>query len=107
MMVISFVGVAPHEWSLPLHRRISLRSGVHPAVDCQVGTGDERGLRAGDEGNKRGNLVHVSIPIQRNDRLLAYGPLARGGVQIGVNGPRLDIVDRDPPYSEFTRQPLR
>src|SRR5207302_7914159 len=41
------------------------------------------------------DLVGVSIPIERNGRLLASGPLARGGVQVGVDGPRLDVVERD------------
>src|SRR6202007_2212260 len=33
-------------------------------------------------------------------------PLTGGGVQIGVNGPRLNIVDRDAACPELPRQPL-
>ena len=35
------------------------------------------------------------------------GPLAGGGVQVGVDGPRLNIVDRNAARPQLTRQPLR
>src|SRR5467141_965064 len=92
---------------LPLHRRFDLRSGVDAAIDRQVGAVDERRLRTGDKGDKRRDLVGASIPAKRNGRLLACGPLAGGGVQIGVNGTRLNVVDRDAARSQLTRQPLR
>lgn len=69
-------GITLPRWPFPLHRRLNLRSGVGAAVDRQVRTVDERRLRTGDERYKRCDLVGVSIPIKRNDRLLAYGPVA-------------------------------
>src|SRR5438874_13459635 len=72
-------------------RAPALRSGVDAAVDRKVGAVDEGRLRTGDEGYQGCDLVGVSKPIKRNGRLLACGPLAGGGVQIGVDGPRLNV----------------
>src|SRR5204863_8138399 len=88
-------------------RAPALRSGVDAAVDRQVGAVDEGRLRTGDEGYQGCDLVGVSKPTKRNGRLLACGPLAGGGVQVGVDGPRLNVVDRDAARSELTRQGLR
>src|SRR5205823_13380879 len=52
------------------------RSSVDAAVNRQVRTVDVGRFRTGDERYQRCDLVRASIPIKRNGRLLACGPLA-------------------------------
>ena len=78
-----------------LHAPGSRRLGVGAAVNGQVRAGDVGGLRPGDEGDERGDLVNMPVTLERGVGDLRRGPIARGGIQIGIDGARLDIVDRD------------
>src|SRR6266850_199369 len=62
--------------------------GVHAAIDCQVRAGDVRGFRTGDERHHRGDIVNMTIAVECCGGLLRRCPIARGGVQFGVDRTR-------------------
>jgi len=72
-------------------------SGNHSAIHGKIRPGNVRGLRTGDKSYQRSNLINVPVPAERCEGLLRYRPIARGGIQIRVDRPRLDIVDCDAP----------
>ena len=86
---------------------MSFDSGVRAAVDGQVCTGDVRRLRTGHERYQRGDLVNLSVAVERCVGNLGRGPIARGGIQIRVDRTRLDTVDRDAPGTNLSGQALR
>jgi hypothetical protein len=61
-------------------------SGVGAAVDGEIGTGHVGGLGAGDEGDQGGDFVNGSVAAEGGGGLLRDGPIADGGIQLGVNG---------------------
>jgi len=81
-------------------------SGVGSAIDSQIRTGNIRGLRTGYERNQRGDFVHGAIAVERSVRLLWRCPITRGGIEIGVDRSRLNIIDRDAAAANFSGQPL-
>src|ERR1700740_1755931 len=48
----------------------------------------------------------MPIAVECCGGLLRYGPIARSGIQIRVERPRLDVVDRDATAPYLSRQPL-
>src|SRR2546422_2934422 len=82
------------------------RSGVRAAVDGQVCTVNERRLRTSNERYQRRDVVDMPISIKRNHRLLTHRPIAGGGVEIGVDGARLNVVHRDAAISKLAGQSL-
>ncbi len=52
---------------------------VRSAINGKVCSGDVGGLRTGDERYQRGNLIDMSVTIERRDCLLRCCPIARGG----------------------------
>src|SRR5260370_680439 len=81
-------------------------SGVRATVDGQIRTGDVRGLRTSHERHQRGDLLNMSVAVERCGGLLRHCPIARGGIQIRVDRTRLDVVDRDTPAPYLSGQPL-
>ena len=81
-------------------------SGIHAAIDGEIGPGDVGGVRTGDERHKRGDLLNTAIAVERRGGLLRYRPLARGGIQLRVDRARLHVVDGDIAMAELSGQPL-
>jgi len=75
------------------HRRVG--SGVGSTVNGEIGSGDVGGLRAGDEGYQGGNLVDSAVAFERCDSYLGCCPVACSRIEIGVDGPGLDVIDCD------------
>src|SRR6266850_7178126 len=84
---------------------VCVDSGIHSAIHSKIRAGNVRGLRTGDKRHQRGNLFNMSIAVERCNGLLRHRPLARGGIQIRVDGTRLDIVDCDAPAPPLSGQP--
>src|SRR5580698_9557165 len=80
--------------------------GVHAAIDCQVRAGDVGRFRSGDECHHRGDLVNLAITVECGGGLLWHRPIARGGIQFGVNWTWLHVVDRDAAAPDFSGQRL-
>jgi hypothetical protein len=68
---------------------------VRPTINGQVRAGDVGGFGTCDEGYQGGDFVNVPVTIERCVGLLGRCPITRGGIQIGVDGARLNVVDRD------------
>src|SRR5271155_505498 len=60
-------------------------SGVGAAIHGEIRSGDVRGFRAGDKRYQRGNLVDSAVAIQGGVVFLGSGPIARSGIEIGVD----------------------
>ena len=84
----------------------TMRSGIRPAINGQISPGDERGLRTGDEGHQRGDLINMSAAVERCGGLLGHCPIARGGMQIRIDRPCLNVVDRDTVATNLSGQRL-
>ena len=80
--------------------------GVGAAVDGQVGAGDIRRLRPGDESHQRGDFVNLPVAVKRCGGVLGRCPIAGGGIQIRVDRTRLNVVDSDAAFSHLAGQPL-
>ena len=83
-----------------------LQLGVSSTIDGQVGAGDVRRFRTGDERHQCGDVVNTSIAVERRGGLLGRRPFARGGIQLRVDRTRLDVVNRNATVPHFSRQPL-
>src|ERR1700733_15155019 len=81
-------------------------SGVGSAVDGEIGSGDVGRLGAGDEGYQGGDLVCCAVAFEGGDGFLRGCPFACGGIEIGVDGARLDVVDGDAAAADFSGQAL-
>src|ERR1700733_586704 len=81
-------------------------SGVGSAVDGEIGPGDVGGLGTGDEGYQGGDLVHGAVAVEGGDGFLGGCPFACGGIEIGVDGTGLDVVDRDAAAADLSGQAL-
>src|SRR5271155_2661402 len=83
-----------------------LRSGVCAAVDGEVGAGDGGGFGAGEEGDEGGDFVHGAVAFEGGVGDLGGGPIAGGGVEVGVDGAGLDVVDGDAAGTDFAGEAL-
>src|SRR5206468_9539637 len=81
-------------------------SGIHSAIYGKVRPSDVRRFRAGDKRDHCSDLINVPEAVERGGGLLRHRPLARGGIQLGVDRTRLHIVDRDAPAPELPGQRL-
>jgi hypothetical protein len=83
----------------PIERRFrwaqTWRSGIGATVDGQARARDVGGFRPGHERHQRSNLIHMPIAFERCVGDLGCCPIARRGIQIRIDGTRLNIVDRD------------
>src|SRR6059058_3915554 len=92
---------------LSLHAyHFSFDSGIHSAIYGKVRPSDARRFRAGDKRDHCSDLINVPEAVERGGGLLRHRPLARGGIQLGVDRTRLHIVDRDAPAPELPGQRL-
>src|ERR1700677_2556840 len=86
--------------------RVGVWSGVGSAIDREIGAGDVGGFGTGDEGYQSGDLIHSAVTIEGGDGLLRRSPVAGRGVQIGVDGAGLDVVDGDAAVADLAGQAL-
>src|ERR1700751_4362719 len=86
-----------HEWGTRSDpdRLCGSGSGVGATVDGEIGAGDVGRLGAGDERYQCGNLVDSAVAFERCDGYLRGCPVARGGIEVRVDGAGLDVVDGD------------
>src|ERR1700751_1378394 len=86
---------------------VCVGSGIHSAIHGEIRPGNVRGLRTGDKRHQRGDLIDAAKAVECCGGLLRYRPIARGGIQIGVDRTRLHVVDGNPPGPDLSGQPLR
>src|SRR5580704_3103724 len=79
-------------------------SGVGSAVDGEVGTGNVGRFRSGDERHEGGDLVNGAVALQRCESDLGLGPIACGGVEVGVDWAGLYVVDGDAANADLPGQ---
>jgi hypothetical protein len=83
-------------------------SGIGATVNGQVRTRDVRSLRSGHEGHQGSNLINMPIAFKCGDGDLRRCPVARCGIQIGIDRAGLNVVDRDAPSPQIKdNQPSR
>src|SRR6266850_3596830 len=87
-------------------RLINFWSGVSAAIDCQVRAGDVGRFGTCDECHHRGDILNMSIALQRGHGLLRYRPITRGGVQIRLDGAGLNVIDSNAPAPQLPSQSL-
>ena len=80
-------------------------SGVGAAINREIGASDVGRFWPSDKRYQRGNLVNVTIAFERGVSDLRFCPIACGGIQVSINGSRLNIVDRDAARANLPRQP--
>ena len=79
--------------------------GVGAAVDGEIGAGDVGGFGAGDEGDQGGDLFHCAVALEGGVGVLRRGPVAGGGIEVGVDRAGLDVVDGDAASADFSGRP--
>src|SRR5438309_8924834 len=84
----------------------SFDSGIHSAIDGKICPSDVGRLRTGDKRDHCGDLINVAEAVECCRSLLRHRPLARGGIQLRVDRTRLNVVDRNAPARELSRQRL-
>ena len=77
--------------------------GVGSAVHSEIRSGNVPGLRTGNKCHQSGNLIHMSIAAERGVGNLWRRPIARGRIQVRVNGARLNVIHRNATASHLSR----
>src|SRR5271170_5227249 len=62
--------------------RSCVGSGVRAAIDCEICSGDVRGLRTCDEGNQGGYLINSPIAAKHSVGNLRRRPIAGSWIQV-------------------------
>ncbi len=76
-----------------------MRSGVQAAIHVEPRTGDLPGGRAGQEGDRRGDVLRLAVVTDRNHLALGFRLLPILRVHIAVGRPWMDKVNGDPARS--------
>src|SRR5438132_7835820 len=79
-----------------------VRSGIHSAIHSKIRRGNVRRVRTSDECHHRGDIVSLSIALERGRGLLWYRPITRGGVQIRFDGAGLHVIDSNAPAPDLS-----
>src|SRR5580704_18993662 len=90
---------------LPLSLLMSSR--VHSTIDGKIGARDVRAVGTCYESHHRGDIINMSITVERRGRLLRYRPVSCRRVQVRVDRARLDVVDGDAAATDLSGQSLR
>ncbi len=77
------------------------RSGIGAAIDGETRARDVGRFWPGDERHQRGDFIHMPVAFERREGDLWRCPIACGGVQIGIDGARLNIIDRNAPAPDL------
>src|SRR5882762_8129678 len=94
-------------FQLSLHAyHFSFDSGIRSAIHGKIRPSDVGRLRTGDKRNQRSDLINVPVAAECGGRLLWRCPIARRGIQLRIDWTRLNVVDRDAPAPELSRQRL-
>src|SRR5258708_23969028 len=79
-----------------------LLSGIHSAIHSKIRPGNVRRVRTSDECHHRGDIVSLSIALERGRGLLWYRPITRGGGQIRFHWAGLPLVCRSAPAPDLS-----
>ena len=85
----------PFDFRLRLAFGFYYRSGVRPAIQCQIRSGDVTSLGSGNECDKYCNFLDASLATQRGSGNLHCCPISGDRVQFCVYRSRLNIVNCD------------
>src|SRR5258705_13855698 len=92
---------------LSLHAyHFSFDSGIHSAVHSKIRAGNVRRVRTSDECHHRGDIISLSVALERGRGLLWHRPITRGGVQIRFDWSGLPVIDSNAPAPALSGQRL-
>src|SRR3989442_10929368 len=81
-------------------------SGGETSIGEQARTGNVAGFGAGEIRYEAGDLVCVTITLKGRDGNKRLGEVAAGGIRIGINRARLNVVNRDSTRPEVSGNSL-
>src|SRR5229473_7991779 len=82
-------------------------SGRETSIGQQARTGNVAGFGAGEIRYEAGDLVCITITLKGCNGNQRLGEVAVGGIRIGINRARLNVVNRDSTRTEVPGESLR
>src|SRR5882724_4918983 len=82
-------------------------SGGETSIGLQARTGNVAGFGAGEKRYEAGDLIYIAITLKGCDGNQRLGEVAVGGIHVGVNRARLNVVNRDSTRTQVSGESLR